>query len=57
LDIAGVILLQIPSKSRYEKMADFAEKKLAQEKAAKPKPKKRGRPKKVAEVAVKEEEE
>lgn len=52
-----MILLQIPSKSRYEKMADFAEKKLAQEKAAKPKPKKRGRPKKVAEVAVKEEEE
>jgi hypothetical protein len=52
LDIAGVILLRIPSKSRYEKMADFAAKQLE-----KKKPKKRGRPKKVAEVAVKEEEE
>jgi hypothetical protein len=53
LGIAGVKLLRIPSKSRYEKMADYAEKQLA-----KKKPKKRGRPKKVvAEVAVKEEEE
>tara|TARA_R110000787_G_scaffold57382_2_gene131150 strand:+ start:3151 stop:3309 length:159 start_codon:yes stop_codon:yes gene_type:complete len=52
-----VILLTIPSKSRYEKMAEYVEKKLEQKKVVKPAPKKRGRPKKVAEVAVKEEEE
>ena len=38
-------------------MADFAQKKLEQKKVVKPVPKKRGRPKKIAEVAVKEEEE
>tara|TARA_R110000822_G_scaffold39458_2_gene108402 strand:- start:35 stop:151 length:117 start_codon:yes stop_codon:yes gene_type:complete len=38
-------------------MAEYVEKKLEQKKVVKPAPKKRGRPKKVAEVAVKEEEE
>jgi hypothetical protein len=37
-------------------MADFAQKKLEQKEVVKPAPKNRGRPKKVAEVAVKEEE-
>ena len=38
-------------------MAEYVEKKLEQKKVVKPVPKKQGRPKKVAEVAVKEEEE